>query len=266
MKTTFPLFLAVLLAGFAFSPAQGQIRSILTPVEPVTVEPVKRTLAAGGRATAMRLGETELFERLARALTERLALTDGELTLLPVSPWIPVEMPAGTWAATLIEAPDLKKLGSNFFLRFRVESGDQLIGEWQMPVKAQFTQEVWVATRQLSRGVTPNPDTDLEKRRLNVLVERQPPIAARNPLDGYEFAQSVTAGQPLTWRDLSPRALVRRGQSVEVVAGGGPFSISMKALALQDGANGAIVRVRNTTSQRDIDARVVGSGKVQVSF
>ena len=146
-----------------------------------------------------------------------------------------------------------------------MEAGDQSIGEWKIPVRAQLAQDVWVATRRLARGETPEA-TDLEKRRLDVLAERQTPISAHNPLEGYEIAQSVAAGQPLTWRDLSPRTLVRRGQVVNVVAGDGPFTISMKALATQDGANGAMVRVRNLTSQRDIDAQVVGEGKVQVRF
>ncbi len=214
----------------------------------------------------MRLGEPELFERLARRLTDRLALEDGELSLSPVTPWTPIELPAGTWDAALIEAPDVKGLTSSFYLHFRVEVGDRQVGEWQVPVRAQLAQEVWVATRRLARGETPDASADLEKRRLNVLAERQSPIPARTALDGYEFAQTVAAGQPLTWRDLSPRTLVHRGQVVNVVAADGPFSISMKALATQDGANGAMVRVRNLNSQRDIEARVVGENKVQVRF
>ena len=259
------IFFAALL-GLVAQPAQGQLDNILVPVSPAATPTASRTSAPMVRATQMRLGEAELFERLAKRLTERLALEDGELSLSPVSPWTPVEMAAGTWDAVLLEAPDVKGLTSNFYLRFRVEAGEKQIGEWQVPVRAQLTQDVWVATRRLSRGETPDAAADLEKRRLNVLAERQAPIASHNSLDGYEVAQTVAAGQPLTWRDLSPRTLVHRGQVVNVVAGDGPFIISMKALAIQDGASGAMVRVRNLTSQRDIDAQVVGEGKVQVRF
>lgn len=255
-----------MLGVAAVQPAHGQLDNILAPVKSVAVSAAPRAAAPVVRTVNMRLGEAELFERLAKRLTERLALEDGELSLSPVSPWTPVEMPAGTWDVALLEAPDVKGLTSNFYLRFRVDAGERQIGEWQVPVRAQLAQDVWVATRRLSRGETPDPAADLEKRRLNVLAERQAPIAARSPLDGYEVAQTVAAGQPLTWRDLSPRTLVHRGQVVNVVAGDGPFIISMKALATQDGANGAMVRVRNLTSQRDIDAQVVGEGKVQVRF
>ena len=262
MKLYVCVFFGALLA---LQPAKGQLDGILAPVTPAAPASPRVVAPVAHQASSMKLGEAELFERLAKRLTERLSLEDGELSLSPVSPWTPIDAPAGTWEAVLLEAPDVKGLTSSFYLRFRVEAGDRQIGEWQIPVRAELSQDVWVATRRLSRGETPET-ADLEKRRLNVLAERQPPIAARNSLDGYEVAQAIAAGQPLTWRDLSARTLVHRGQVVNVVAGDGPFTISMKALATQDGANGAMVRVRNLTSQRDIDAQVVGENKVQVRF
>lgn len=265
MKASCSILLAALL-GVAISTAQGQIDSILAPVTPAANAPAVSRVSAPAARSNMKLGEAELFERLARRLTDRLALEDGELSLSPVSAWTPIDLPAGTWDVTLVEAPDVKGLTSSFYLHFRVDAGDRQIGEWQVPVRAQLSQDVWVATRRLSRGETPDPAADLEKRRLNVLGERQAPITAHTALDGYECAQTVAAGQPLTWRDLSPRTLVHRGQVVNVVAADGPFSISMKALATQDGASGATVRVRNLNSQRDIEAQVVGENKVQVRF
>ena len=262
MKILACIVIGVLLV---LPPAKAQLDGILAPVTPAVPETPRAAAPAARPVSVIKLGEAELFERLAKRLTERLSLEDGELALSPVSPWTPIEIPAGTWEAVLLEAPDVKGLTSSFYLRFRVEGGDRQIGEWQIPVRAELSQDVWVATRRLARGETPEA-ADLEKRRLNVLAERQAPIAARNPLDGYEVAQAIAAGQPLTWRDLSPRVLVHRGQVVNVVAGDGPFLISMKALATQDGANGATVRVRNLTSQRDIDAQVVGENKVQVRF
>lgn len=266
MKPGLSLLLGALLGVAAPCPAPGQIAQILAPVEPDATPIPAHVDAPAARAVIRRLGEAELFERLARRLTERLALEDGELSLSPVSRWTPVECPAGPWEATLLEAPDLKGLTSRFYVRFRLQAGEQVVGEWQISVRAQLAADVWVAGRRLARGETPDPAADLTQRRIDILADRQPPIAARTALEGYECTQTVPAGQPLTWRDLAPRALVRRGQSVDVIAGDGPFTISMKALALQDGANGANVRVRNVASQRDIDAQVVGDGKVKVKF
>ena len=266
MKASFPVACAVLLALASGVSAQSPgIDGILAPVTSTAPAAAAHRAAAPVRAAGMRLGEAEVFERVARKLTERLALEDGDLVISPAAAWTPVDVPAGTWDLTLIEAPDLKGLSASFFVRFRVDSGDRLVGEWQVAVRAEYFRDVWVAARRLTRGETPAP-ADLDKRRLNVLAERQAPVAARVAMDGFEVAQAVAAGQPLTDRDLVPRTLVRRGQVVNVVAADGPFSISMKAMATQDGAGGATIKVRNLTSQRDINAQVVGEGKVQVSF
>ncbi len=262
MKVFFPILSAALFAASAHA---AGLDNILAPVTNTSAPAARRAAPAAARAANMRLGEAEIFERVARKLTDRLALTDGELVISPVSTWTPVDAPAGTWDITLLDAPDTKGLVSSFYVRFRLDAGDRQLGEWQVPVRAEYLREVWIANRRLSRGDAPVVG-DLDKRRLNVLAERQPPIPASSPVEGFEVAQSIAAGQPVTERDLAPRTLVHRGQVVNVVAADGPFSISMKALATQDGANGATVKVRNLTSQRDITAEVVGENKVQVRF
>ena len=265
MKATVSLLCGALLACASAASAQsGGIDGILAPV-PDAAPTVAPRAAAPARASKMRLGEAEVFERVARKLTERLALEDGELTISPVAAWTPIDVPAGTWDITLTEAPDLKGLTSNFFIRFRLDAGDRQIGEWQVPVRAEYFRDGLggqppLAARRDANSARPRQTPPQHSRRA--------PDAHRgkNPVDGFEVAQSVAAGQPLTDRDLAPRTLVRRGQVVNVIAADGPFSVSMKALATQDGASGAMIKVRNLTSQRDITAQVVGEGKVQVRF
>ena len=146
-------------------------------------------------------------------------------------------------------------------MRFRLDAGDNQVGEWQVAVRAEYVRDVWVATRRLvaRRRRPPRPTSISAASTSSPSASRPSPRAC--PLDGYEVAQSVAAGQPLTDRDLAPRTLVNRGQVVNVVAADGLFSISMKALATQDGANGAMIKVRNLTSQRDITAQVVGEAR-----
>ena len=52
------------------------------------------------------------------------------------------------------------------------------------------------------------------------------------------FARDVPADRMLTWHDIARRPLVHKGEVVEVFAGEGRLSLSMKALALQNGARG----------------------------
>jgi flagella basal body P-ring formation protein FlgA len=76
----------------------------------------------------------------------------------------------------------------------------------------------------------------------------------------------VTAGRVLTWRDVVRRALVRKGALVEVAAIDGALTVTLKALAMQSGAAGDLVMVRNLESKKDITAQVVAENRVQVRF
>jgi flagella basal body P-ring formation protein FlgA len=58
---------------------------------------------------------------------------------------------------------------------------------------------------------------------------------------------------------------VRKGDQVEVVADGGNFTVSTLAIAQQDGAPGAMIRVRTDAKAAPITAQVEAQGKVVVS-
>ena len=82
----------------------------------------------------------------------------------------------------------------------------------------------------------------------------------------FIFARAVPAGRMLTWRDIARRPLVRKGEVVEVAAVEGPLMVTMKAVAMENGAQGDTVTVRNAESRKDFSAMVVSENRVQVRF
>jgi flagella basal body P-ring formation protein FlgA len=62
------------------------------------------------------------------------------------------------------------------------------------------------------------------------------------------------------------RPVVRKGQVVEVVAQSGMLAISMKAMALESGAMGDQIRLRNLENRREINGEVINENKVQIHF
>jgi flagella basal body P-ring formation protein FlgA len=70
----------------------------------------------------------------------------------------------------------------------------------------------------------------------------------------------------LTWHDISRHPLVRRGDLVVVTAAEGLLVVSMKALALENGAQGDTVTVRNTESRKEFTALVTDEDHVQIQF
>ena len=59
---------------------------------------------------------------------------------------------------------------------------------------------------------------------------------------------------------------VRKGEVVEVAASDGQLVVVLKALALQNGALGDLVAVRNLDSRKEFTAFVTHENRVQVRF
>ncbi|MFO8044942.1 MAG: flagellar basal body P-ring formation chaperone FlgA [Halomonas sp.] len=85
------------------------------------------------------------------------------------------------------------------------------------------------------------------------------------PLLGQQARRGIRAGSPLQSQFFQARALVERGQTVVVEAGGASFLVTRSGEAMEPGALGENVRVR--FGQREIlQARVIGEGRLAVDL
>jgi flagella basal body P-ring formation protein FlgA len=87
------------------------------------------------------------------------------------------------------------------------------------------------------------------------------------PLTPPELAEAVarrtiTAGEPLTRRNVKPSLLVRAGREVEISLRRGAVSVSLKGIARRDGGLGDIVTVRRLDNRGLERYRVVGPDRV----
>ncbi|VWC74002.1 flagella basal body P-ring formation protein FlgA [Burkholderia contaminans] len=81
-------------------------------------------------------------------------------------------------------------------------------------------------------------------------------------VDGRVSRRALKSGQVLQKRFLKAQTTVKRGQAVRIVAQTGPIEVSATGTALEDGAIGDTIRVRNTGTGRTVDARVVDAATV----
>ena len=221
---------------------------------------VKRLQVEAGRHS---LDGDALLRELEKELTTRFGVA-GELRLSLIRPWGPVSMPAQDFAVTVTDAPP-EGLASSFVVKVKVVSAAEQIGEWTLPVRAQLLQNMWAASGRIERGQALDR-TLLAVQKVDVLRERQAFIPADSDPATFEAAQAITSPRLLVRRDLSERPLVRKGQVVEVVARQGLLAITMKALALEPGAAGALIRLRNLQSQKEFSGQILNESKVQVQF
>lgn len=257
--------LAALLA--CYSTSFAQLESILAPVEQSKTEQTtaQTVQPSGSPATHTPRSVTgeDLLALLEKRLTEHFAI-NGELKLGLVRPWKTVKLPEDDFDVTITDFP-AEGVSSSFPVRCKIVSSAQVVGEWQIALRAQLWQEVWVASGRLDRGQALDR-TMLAAQKVDVLRDRESLINANVDPACYEVAQGIAAGRALTKRDVVERPLIHKGQIVEVIAKQGLLAVSMKAQALEGGIANALIKMRNLESRKEFTAQIRNENQVQVHF
>ena len=137
--------------------------------------------------------------------------------------------------------------------------------EWRIyvPVVVAAYDDVLVTRRPLPRGHRLSAtDVRMEKRELSAF--RQGFFSEINKITQLETKRAVAAGAALTPDKVAPIKLVRNGEEVHLVSTSDHVQVAARGKALGDGAAGHTVRVRNLSSGRVVEGRVIGPGRVAV--
>lgn len=216
---------------------------------------------APAAAHAAPLAQDDFTALLARELSAHFNL-EGELTLDLLRPFVLPARVARDWQVQFTEFPSVA--AGSMLGRIRLLADGAVAAEGTVVLRASLWREIWIARQPLANGGTFDP-AELDTRRADLFRERDalPSVVGDR---SFIYARSVQAGRSLTWRDIARRPLVRKGDFVEVTAADGLLSITMKALAMQNGAQGEAVTVRNLDSRKDFTAFVIDENRVQVRF
>lgn len=136
-------------------------------------------------------------------------------------------------------------------------------GGWRYEyvVRAQVTALVAVAALPLASGATlDEAAVALERRDVTLVPDAFGSAAA---VVGQASRRALRAGEVLRAAQLAPPLLVRRGEQVTMVARREQVEVSTSGEALDSGARGAPVRVRNNASGQVLRMRVTGAGTVE---
>ena len=150
------------------------------------------------------------------------------------------------------------------FTAFLTVSGDGM-DPVSVRIGGQVTDviELPVPITQLRAGAIPGP-ADLRMARIHVgLVQAE--VARTAPMViGMQLKRQRAAGVPIPIADLMRPVQVNRGETVRLELQAPGLSVTGQGMALDSGAAGERVRVRNMSSQAVIDAEVTGPGSVRV--
>ena len=224
--------------------------------------------AAGRNASPMQveqkmLTEAELIVAIEKDFPRRFPIK-GDLKVSLSRPWAPVKLPGPDFFAECIQIAG-NSLSSNMGFTLRVVSDGKIVGEWPIQVRVELWQDVWVSTQRIDRGMVLDSSL-LTQKRLDVLREFVMPLTVDQDLQGFEVNQTVQSGRPITRREIVEKTVVKKGQLVDAVASEGGLNIRMRAMAVEGGPAGAVIRVRNIDTQKEFVAQVLNENQVQVRF
>ena len=124
------------------------------------------------------------------------------------------------------------------------------------------TLPVAVTIRSLARGEI--------VRAADMTIERRPKVdfsegaaAAADPT-GLAVRNPVRAGQPLRVSDLMRPEIVKRNEAVTLVYEAPGLVLTMRGKAIDSGAEGDVINVRNSQSNRTIQGTIAGPARVVV--
>lgn len=210
-------------------------------------------LAAGPAAAA---GVDAQLERAARAqLARQLAALTAPQLRLEVATARAVPPCA---QALEIQALDTRQLAR---MRFAVACPGAAGWRYEYVVRAQVSALVAVAAAAVAPGETLSEATvALERRDVTLIPDA---LGSAAEALGQASRRAWRAGEVLRAGQLAAPLLVKRGEQVIMVARRDQVEVSTSGEALDSGARGAAVRVRNHASGQVVRMRVSAAGTVE---
>lgn len=138
---------------------------------------------------------------------------------------------------------------------------------WTIYVRAQVRlfAQVIVAKHFLKKGILLG-ENDIRLAKKELTNFRQDAIKQADMAVGHILTRSVKAGAVVYARNLELPKSVLKGQKILLLAKTGGIEVRVQGKALSDGANGELIKVRNLSSNRIVEGRVVSPGVVTVSM
>jgi len=171
-------------------------------------------------------------------------------------------LPAGKLQVEVIPAVKRVVGSRRFTLIYRVDG--RTVKNQSVSGKLELLAPVVVAQRNLKRNSIVDYD-DVSMATLDISKIDQPVFAIADVV-GKKVVRSTRSGQIVEEQNLDLPPLVKKGAFVKLIARRGSMVLTATGVARQDGKMAQIISVRNSSSQKEVLAKVIGPDRVEVGF
>jgi flagella basal body P-ring formation protein FlgA len=146
-------------------------------------------------------------------------------------------------------------------MRFLARCNDTPGWRYEYVVRARLTAMVAVASAPVAANeALTDAQVTIERRDISNIAD---PITTPEEVIGQMSRRMLRPGDILRSGQLSSPVMVKRGDAVTMIARRDGIEVSTAGEALDGGARGAMVRVRNANSGQVVRMRVAGPGMVE---
>jgi flagella basal body P-ring formation protein FlgA len=144
-----------------------------------------------------------------------------------------------------------------FVIAFETADGP---AEVPMLVDVMLSQPIAVAARPIAKGaIVTAADVELQQvENAATATARRTPVRSIDELIGQQAGRAIQVGEAIYTDQVSAPVLVKRGETIDVIAQGGGIRVRTTARARQDGARGELIQVESSDTKERFDARVTG--------
>lgn len=206
----------------------------------------------------------ELLPLVTQALQDVFEITDGELVLEPTRALPSMPVPAKAFVQVEITAQPPVLAG---FMRaqYAVLLDGKRLGLWTGFFKARLIKEVWMTGKISSRHTSLN-EVKLIRKKVDVINYRTG-VWEGKPDATLQITQGLGAGMVLQPRHVRRTPVILRNQTVSGILQYKALRIELRdLLALEEGAPGDIIKLRNNSSYKVLRGKVLDSRKVQLGY
>lgn len=217
---------------------------------------------AAATAASQVVAGAELADAAAMAAKQRLAGVDGEVTISLDTEPTDLVVPAGELKLT-VEFPYGIRLSGLTAATVNVQVDGRLVAAATVKLDIKLYREILVAARPIAAWEILTADS-LQRERRDVGKLASGYITDEQKVLGLAARRSLTPGAVITDSVLAKPVLIRRGQLIAIIARSGGIEVVAAGQALQDGAEGQVIRVQNIQSKKILSAQVLDNASALV--
>lgn len=189
-------------------------------------------------------------------------LPEGKIRFKKIDLPQAVKIPNGKLLVEVIPSDPSIIKSSRFTLIFRVDG--RIVKNIVVRGELEVISRVVIAAADLQRGsLISAADVKLA---LADLTNLRNPIFTPGEVIGMRLKRSIRQGKPLSSRLVELPPIIKRGELVTITIRKGGLTVTARGIASHDAKQGAMVRVRNSSSQKEIYCRAMAPGRVIVEI